>query len=78
MGSDNGAVALTMHNRMYDVTVVFIANGFDFPSNFINPLMVTPNLVQGTSQIGQVWPCIPDPSFGLGFSACNLSGLQNY
>lgn len=78
MGGDDGGVALTMHNRMYDVTVVFIANGFDIPSNFINPLMATPNLVQGTSQIGQVWPCIPDPSFGPGFSACNLSGFQNY
>lgn len=63
MGSAEGAVALTIHNRMYDVTVVFLANGLGSPANFINPLMESPDLVQGSSRIGQVWPCIPDPSF---------------
>lgn len=63
---------------MYDVTVVFIANGLDAPSNFINPLMMPPNLVQGTSPIGQIWPCIPDPSFGEGFTGCNLPGVAIY
>ncbi|KIG13036.1 hypothetical protein DB30_00810 [Enhygromyxa salina] len=72
MGSDDGTVALVVHNRMYDITVVFLANGLDSSTNFINPLMASPNLVQGFSQIGQVWPCLPDPSFGPNFTGCKL------
>lgn len=72
MGGDQGAVALAIHNRMYDVTVVFLANGIGLPSDFINPLMASPNLVQGFSPIGQAWPCIPDPSFSPLFTGCNL------
>jgi CubicO group peptidase (beta-lactamase class C family) len=72
MGGDRGSVALVLHNRMYDVTVVFLANGRDSPSNFINPLMASPNQVQGFSPIGQVWPCTPDPSFGPNFTGCQL------
>ncbi len=78
MGSDNGAVAVVMHNRMYDMTVVFIANGRSAPSDFINPLMASPNLVQGFSRIGLAWPCISDPSFGQGFTGCNLPGVAIY
>ncbi|WP_146662856.1 serine hydrolase domain-containing protein, partial [Enhygromyxa salina] len=72
MGGDDGTVALVVHNRMYDITVVFLANGLDSSTNFINPLMASPNLVQGFSQIGQVWPCLPDPSFGPNFTGCKL------
>ena len=78
MGSDQGAMAVTIHNRMHDVTVVFLANGFGGPSGFINSLMASPNQVQGTSPIGQVWPCIPDPSFGQGFTGCDLPGPSAY
>jgi CubicO group peptidase (beta-lactamase class C family) len=70
MGSDRGAAALTLHNRMYDVTVVVLANGLhDRPADFIDALMVIPPN-QTFSPIGQVWPCVQDPSFGINFLAC--------
>jgi hypothetical protein len=62
MGSDDGSLALTFHNRMYDVTIVFLANGFATKTtDFINPLMVIPPN-QTFSPIGLVWPCVQDPS----------------
>jgi CubicO group peptidase (beta-lactamase class C family) len=69
-GGDQGSTALVLHNRMWDVTVVYLANasGGAFP-DFINPLMQSPQLVQGGSRIGAVWPCVEDPSFAP-LSAC--------
>jgi hypothetical protein len=65
IGSTSGGEGLVLHNRHYDVTVVFMQNGRTPGSSvdLVKPLMVAIDGQPGTSKIGQQWPCVPDPSF---------------
>jgi len=74
MGSDFGGMAIALYNRIHDVTVVFMTNGTTFPTDFINPLMATVDGQPGTSPVGKVWPCAPDPNYAWPISSCQGIG----
>lgn len=76
-GSAKGGSGLVVHNRVYNVTIVLLANGLENPSGFINPLMLSPNLVLGGSEVGQLWPCVTEMAFAP-FDTCKLPPAAIY
>ena len=76
-GSTKGGTGVVIHNRVYDVTVVLLTNGFGSPTDFINPLMLSPNLVLGGSAIGQIWPCVTEMAYAP-IDTCKLPPGANY
>ena len=79
-GGTVGSMAIVIHNRAYDFTVVYLTNVIGNPiGTIMNPLLSSPNKTwtqpNGVPQsiLGGEFPCLDDPSTM--FNECTTLGM---